>query len=163
MKPILRLVLLVIAAAALAAPAAQAAEPALEGMYTAQGFNPDGSEYRGVVKIVRRGETFMLAWLFPRLDGEELTLILKAGGVALMNGGMLAVSYYGQDATGVVLYQIENGGARLVGRWASVNGEPVVHAETLTRLPAPDTQAPVTPVPKKPAPDAAPRGVLASR
>ena len=137
MKPTLRLVVLVIAAAALATPLAQSAEPSLEGMYAAQGFNPDGSEYRGVVKITRRGEGFMVAWLFPHLVGEETVLVLKSGGVGLMSGGALGVSYYGQDATGIVLYRIENGGERLVGRWTSANGEGHVQSETLTKLAMP--------------------------
>lgn len=151
MKPRLRAVVLVLAAAALLAPGAPAAEPALEGMYTAQGSNPDGSEYRGVVKIVRRGEGFMVAWLFPHLVGEEMLLVLKSAGVGLVSGGTLAVSYYGQDATGVVLYQIENDGARLVGRWVSANGDGAVHTETLTKLPAAaPTSHPGAPATQKP-------------
>jgi len=163
MKPTLRLVLLVIATAALATPVAQSAEPALEGMYAAQGFNADGSEYRGVVKIARRGEGFMVAWLFPHLVGEETLLVLKSAGVGLMSGGALGVSYYGQDATGIVLYQVEDGGERLVGRWASANGEGAVQSETLTKLPvpaaAPDTETPLAPGPKKPAQSAGLRDV----
>lgn len=154
MKPILPLVLLVSAAAALAAPVAQGAEPTLEGIYAAQGFNPDGSEYRGVVKIARRGEGFMVAWFFPHLDGEEIVLVFKSAGVALRSDATLAVSYYGQDATGIALYQIESGGQRLIGRWASANGEGGVQTETLTKLPvpvaAPDTNAPDPPAPQKP-------------
>ena len=154
MKPRLRAVVLVLAAAALLAPGAPAAEPALEGMYTAQGSNPDGSEYRGVVKIVRRGEGFMVAWLFPHLVGEEMLLVLKSAGVGLVSGGTLAVSYYGQDVTGIALYQIESGGQRLVGRWAAANGEGQVQSETLTKLAipaaAPETETPLPPGSKKP-------------
>ena len=134
MKPTLRAFLIVIAVAPFAAPVAQAADPALEGLYTAQGFNPDGSEYRGVVKITRRGEGFIIAWLFPHLVGEEMLLVLQSAGVGLVSGGALAVSYYGQDATGLALYQIENGGQRLVGRWTSANGEGAAQYETLTKL-----------------------------
>ena len=152
MKPTLRLFLLVMAAAALAGPPAQGAEPALEGTYTAQGVNPDGSEYRGVVKITPRGEGFLVAWFFPHLAGEEIVLVFKSAGVALRSGGTLAVSYYGQDATGIALYEIESGGQRLVGRWASANGEGAVQTETLTKLPTPaavpDTNAPAPPGPK---------------
>ena len=167
MRPTLRLFLLVIAAAALAGPPAQGAEPALEGTYTAQGFNPDGSEYRGVVKITPRGEGFLVVWFFPHLAGEEIVLVFKSAGVALRSGGTLAVSYYGQDATGIALYEIESGGQRLVGRWASANGEGAVQAETLTKLPAPaavpDTNAPVPPAEKKPIRVSVPRAAVATR
>jgi hypothetical protein len=168
MQPTLRLVLLVMsAAAAWAVPVAQAAEPALDGTYIAQGFNPDGSEYRGVVKITPRGEGFLIAWFFPHLAGEEIVLVFKSGGVALRSGGTLAVSYYGQDATGIALYEIENGGQRLVGRWASANGEGAVQTETLTRLPAPtaapDTGAPVRRVQKEPIRASAERAVVPRR
>ena len=167
MKPRLRAVVLVLAAAALLAPGAPAAEPALEGMYTAQGVNPDGTEYRAVVQIARRGEGFTVAWLFPHLVGEEMLLVLKSAGVGLMSGGTLAVSYYGQDATGIALYQIESGGQRLIGRWASANGAGAVQTETLTKLavPAatPDTEAPLPRGPKKPAQSAVLRIVVGGR
>ncbi|MGH9237294.1 MAG: hypothetical protein ACRD3G_04565 [Vicinamibacterales bacterium] len=167
MKPTRRLILLMIATAALTAPVARAAEPALEGLYTAQGFNPDGTEYRGVVQIARRGEGFTVAWLFPHLVGEEMLLVLKSAGVGLMSGGTLAVSYYGQDATGIALYQVEGGGQRLIGRWASANGAGTVQTETLTKLAAPaatpDTEAPLPPEPKKRAHSAVLRTIVASR
>jgi hypothetical protein len=152
MKPMLRLSVFVVAAAVLvlAPHVAQAAELVLEGTYAAQGSNPDGSEYHAVVTITRRGETFMVAWLFPHLAGEEIVLVLKSAGVGLMSGGMLAVSYYGQDATGVALYQIEGGGARLVGRWVAANGEGAPQVETLTRLAVPSA----APVPHAPRPAA---------
>ena len=137
MKPHMRLVLApLIALLVLPVALAHAAEPALEGMYTAHGVNPDGSEYRAVVKIVNKGESVHVAWMFPEVAGEETVLVLKSAGVGITGGGMLAVSYYGQDATGVALYRIENGGERLTGRRVSANGG-TVHSETLTRLPVP--------------------------
>ena len=167
MKPTLRLFLLVIAAAALAGPPAQGAESALEGTYTAQGVNPDGSEYRGVVKITPRGEGFLVAWFFPHLAGEEIVLVFRSAGVALRSGGTLAVSYYGQDATGIALYEIESGGQRLVGRWASANGAGAIQTETLTKLAVPvatpDTEAPLPHGPKKPAQSAVLRMVVGGR
>jgi hypothetical protein len=168
MKPTVRLTMLLVLLMAWSVPAriAAGAEPALDGMYVAQGSNPDGSEYRGVVKIARRGEGFMVAWLFPHLVGEEMLLVLKSAGIGLMSGGTLAVSYYGQDATGIVLYQIENGGQRLVGRWTSATGEGAVQSETLTKLPSPaavpDTDAPVPPARKEPIRASVPR-IVASR
>ena len=167
MKPTLRCALLLAVAATMAMPVAHAAEPALEGLYGAEGFNPDGSEYRGVVKIVRRGESYVVAWIFPSHVGEEIVFVAKSAGVGLARGATLAVSYYGQDATGVVLYQIEKGGERLVGRWVSANGEGVVHSETLTKLPAsavaPEPGITVSPGPRLRKPLAVTRGAAVAR
>jgi hypothetical protein len=134
MKPYIRLVLALVLLIASPVALTRAAEPALEGTYAAQGFNPDGSEYRGVVKITRHGDSVMVAWLFPRVVGEDEALVLRAAGVGVVHGGMLAVSYYGQDATGIALYQIENDGQRLSGRWVAANSEGEVQLETLTKL-----------------------------
>jgi hypothetical protein len=93
--------------------------------------------------------------MFPEIADEGIVLVLKSAGVGIVGGGMLAVSYYGQDATGVVLYQIENGGERLTGRRAAANGGKV-SSETLTRLPAP-AMAPDGDTGERPAPKAPPR------
>ena len=45
----------------------------------------------------------MVAWLFPHLAGEEMLLVLKSAGVGLVSSGTFAVSYYGQNATGIAL------------------------------------------------------------
>lgn len=164
MRPTLRLALLMVAVAASAPPVAHGAEPVLEGMYTSEGVNPDGSAYRGVVKIVRRGESFLVHWLFPRDVDEEIVLVTQSAGVGVANGGMLAVSYYGQDLTGVVLYQIENGGQRLSGRRVSANGNGIVHAETLTRVWVPvAVPEPPVPPPMKPTSAGVRRTVVATR
>jgi hypothetical protein len=57
-------------------------------------------------------------WVIDRAALEAATWPREQGalvgprpaGVGVTSGGMLAVSYYGQDVTGVALYQIENGG-----------------------------------------------------
>ena len=129
-------VLLLVLLVSLPQPAA-AGEPQLDGMYSLTGLNPDGSEYQGFVKIVTRGESFLVSWLFPRVAGETIVATITAAGVGIARGGVLAVSYYGQDATGVVLYHIEEGGQRLTGAWASANDKSgAVHSETLTKLAA---------------------------
>lgn len=135
MKGKLRFLLLAGVLVTCAPPTVDGAEPDLAGMYAAAGQNPDGTEYRAVVKIVPRDESFQVMWLFPKVDGEVITLVLKSAGVGVANGGMLAVSYYGQDLTGVILYQIENGGERLSGRRVVAGGDGRVHSETLTKLP----------------------------
>jgi hypothetical protein len=131
-----RFALLLLVLASFPQPAA-AGEPQLDGMYSLTGLNPDGSEYRGVVKIVSRGEGFLVSWIFPRVSGETVVATITSVGVGLVKGEMLAVSYYGQDATGVVLYRIEEGGQRLTGAWVSANDKSgTVHYETLRKLPA---------------------------
>ena len=144
MKPTLIAIVQVVALLAFGVPLAFGAEPALEGTYTATGFDLDGSEYRRVVKIVPRGESYLVAWILPEKVGDVIRLVPKSAGVGIVRGGMLAVSFYGQDVTGVILYQIEDGGARLVGRWVAAEGDGIVRTETLIRMPgilpdAPDT------------------------
>lgn len=169
MKRHLRFAVALLSMIAAPVAVAHAADPALEGMYTAQGVNPDGSEYQAVVRIVNKGESFHVAWMFPEVVDEGIVLVLKSAGVGITGGGMLAVSYYGQDATGVVLYQIENGGERLTGRRAGANGG-AVFSETLIRLPAPapapaavpDSGQPRPPASKTP-PRAVRRAIVVSR
>ena len=131
-----RLAVFLVLLASLPQPAA-ASEPQLEGVYSLTGVSPDGATYRGLVKIVRRGESFVVSWMVPRVVGETVVATILSAGVGVAKGEMLAVSYYGQDTTGVVLYRIEEGGQRLLGEWvsASDNGG-AVHSETLTKLPA---------------------------
>ena len=137
-----RFALLLLVLACLPRPVV-AGEPQLDGMYSLTGLNPDGSEYRGVVKIVSRGEGFLVSWIFPRVTGETVVATITSVGVGLVKGEMLAVSYYGQDATGVVLYRIEEGGQRLTGTWVSANDNSgTVHSETLTKLPTSVTPPP---------------------
>ena len=134
MKPKLLALVIAVVLLAPAVPMAFGAEPTLEGTYTAKGLNPYGSEYHAVVRLVRRGESFLVAWLYPTLVDESIVLTARSAGVAVASGEMLAVSYYGQDVTGVVLYRIEDGGERLVGRWVAAEGDGAVRSETLTRV-----------------------------
>ena len=153
MKPASLFTVWLIAFVAFAAPAAQAAEPRLDGMYAAEGADADGNLYEALVKIVRHGESYFVAWLFRAEAGEEIILVVRSAGVGVVNNGMLAVSFYGQDSTGIILYQIENGGQRLAGRWVSATGDGAVLLETLTRVPgtqAPGVDAPPRPAAKKP-------------
>jgi hypothetical protein len=152
MRCTIRIVLLCVALVAVALPA-PGSEPFLDGMYTAEGTNADGTQYRTFVKITPHGQSVLLAWIVPKED-ESGDYVLRSGGVGVVSGGMLAVSYYGQDVTGVVLYQIENGGQRLAGRWVVAGGDGAVHSEIQTKLPtaAPesDTQPPArTPWPPR--------------
>ena len=104
--------------------------PQLEGVYSWKGVNGDGSETRGRVHIVRHGDTFLVAWMLPEDD-----LLPIAVGVGVADGGMFAVLFYGPLTEGVVLYRIEDGGRRLVGRWVSAGGDGTTHPDVLTRIP----------------------------
>lgn len=155
-RPFVLVLVQVVALLAYGAPVALGAEPTLEGTYTATGVNHDGSEYRRIVKIVPRGESFLIAWILPEKVDEAIRLVPKSAGVGVVSGSVLAVSFYGQDVTGVILYQIEDGGARLVGRWVTAEGDGVVRSETLTKVQAtpepatPDTGEYQPPTPTKP-------------
>jgi hypothetical protein len=134
MNPKWMVIPIVLAFLVCGAPTVLGAEPTLEGTYTATGLNPDGSEDHTVVRIARRGQSFLVAWLAPEQVDETTVLVVKSAGVGIASGTMLAVSYYGQDVTGVILYQIEDGGERLVGRRVAAEGDGTVRSETLTKV-----------------------------
>ena len=122
--------------AALLGAAPSAAEGLrLDGVYLSKGLNPDGTEYRGVVDLTRHGDSYVLTWLIALAEGEAVVLIPSAAGVGVVDGGMLAVSYYSPRMTGTVLYRIEEDGRSLVGRWVVAGGNGGVYSETLTKVP----------------------------
>ena len=82
--------LLLTALTVFAPSVAAAGEPKLDGMYTLTGLNPDGSEYRGLVRIVSRGQSFLVSWMFPRASGETVVVGRRSVGVGIANGGMFA-------------------------------------------------------------------------
>jgi hypothetical protein len=99
----------------------------------------DGREYRGAVIIEPDGNRFVLQWYVA----SQLTAI----GLGIREGNMLAVSFFGADAGGVVLYRID--GARLVGQWSAPVANGQVYGETLTRVADPPPAAdPPTEKPK---------------
>jgi hypothetical protein len=70
---------------------------------------------------------------------------------------MLAVSFFGPDAGGVILYKIDGDGARLVGQWSAPVAAGQVFEETLTRVAdAPAAAAPPASAPPKPRPSSPP-------
>ena len=123
----LLLVLLLSTLAGLSIGPARAEAPDLAGIYICDGVNAQGA-YRGFVEIVRAKDTFRVKWTFPRSGDSAL-------GIGIVSNGVLAVSYYGGQTAGVVVYKLD-GGTTLVGEWtvAGVNGG--VFKETLTRMPA---------------------------
>jgi hypothetical protein len=144
---------ILLATGAAATPASEEAE--LEGVYAAVGVNPDGSEYRGFVLMVRQDETFLMTWMFPRESGEAVVFVPASAGVGIVSDRVLAVSYYTARTTGVVIYRIEEDGKRLAGRWTVVGDGGAVHTETLTRMAGAALQpveADPPPPPKRPNP-----------
>jgi hypothetical protein len=114
---------------------------ALEGIYLAQRVNEDGRDSRGFVQIIRHGQSYLVRWIFQRETGEMAPDDPDAIGIGIRQDGLLAVGYYGEDLAGIVVYTIEEGGRRLVGRWTAAGGDGVVRSETLTRVPASPTRS----------------------
>jgi hypothetical protein len=131
--------------AASAWPAQAASDPELAGTYLSKGLNPDGTEYHGVVRIARHGESFIVSWMTTLARDRSVMLVPTSVGIGVVSGGMLAVSYYSAQTAGVVLYQIEQDGARLAGSWAVAGDNGTVYAETLTKVAESDLPAPEAP------------------
>jgi hypothetical protein len=100
--------------------------PDITGVYRCDGVNPQGKAYRGMVEIVRINEAFQVRWTFPQSSDAAL-------GIGIISNGVLAVSYYGGDMAGVVVYKI-NDNKPMVGEWTVVGSEGGVFRETLTRV-----------------------------
>jgi hypothetical protein len=126
-----------------AAPAPAAPAAGLPGVYDCQGTGADGKAYRGAVIIQPDGNRFVLQWYV----GTQLSAI----GLGLREGNILAVSFFGPDAGGIILYKID--GARLVGQWSAPVTAGRVFEETLTRVAdVPPATAPPASAPTKPRP-----------
>ena len=96
----------------------------LAGTYHCQGTNPNGSVYRGTVKIKRAGEAYKITWI---LSGQ------KHSGIGLYTSGVFSSTWtYNNDARqhGITSYKcLPNG--QLQGKWISIRGG-TVNKETLT-------------------------------
>jgi hypothetical protein len=104
-------------------------EAQLEGVYSWKGVDGDGTEIGGFVQVVRHGESFLVAWMSSQDD-----LVPAAVGVGVADKGMLAVLFYGPLTDAVVLYRIEDGKRRLVGRWVAAGGDGAVNPDLLIRV-----------------------------
>ena len=109
--------------------------PDLPGIYECQGTGADGRPYRGAVIIDSEGSRFVVRWIIA----SELTAV----GVGIREGNMLAVSFFGPESGGVVLYRID--GQRLIGHWSAPLAEGQVFEETLTRVASPPEPSSTTP------------------
>ena len=114
---------------------ARAEEPHVTGLYLSNRLNADGSQYQGLVYVVRDHDTFLVSWMNLESKNQQLVVVPAAAGVGLVEGGVFAVSQYSVDTIGLMVYRIEDDGRRLIGRWATAQGDDVAYSETLTRLP----------------------------
>lgn len=114
----------------------------LPGIYECQGTGADGRPYRGAVIIEPDGSRFVVRWIIA----SELTAV----GVGIREGNMLAVSFFGPDSGGVVLYRID--GQKLVGHWSAPLAAGQVFEETLTRMANPPEPSSTPPAPPRPRP-----------
>jgi hypothetical protein len=117
--------------------AAEVPTPDLTGIYECHGTGADGRPYRGAVIIEPDGSRFVVRWIIA----SELTAI----GVGVREGNMLAVSFFGPEAGGVVLYRID--GQQLFGHWSAPLAAGQVFEETLTRVANPPEPSSITPQP----------------
>jgi hypothetical protein len=136
-------------------PALVAAEPNLDGVYLAKGFNPDGTEYSGLVEIARHGQSFFVRWISVEVSPDAVLLTPVWVGLGIVTEGTFAVSYHSANRAGVVVYRIESDGQRLDGHWAVTGDDGTVYPETLTKvpghLPEPENlELPENHVPQKP-------------
>jgi hypothetical protein len=121
----------------------------IPGIYECQGTGADGRPYRGAVIIEPDGSRFVVRWIIA----SELTAI----GVGVREGNMLAVSFFGPDSGGVVLYRID--GEKLLGHWSAPLAAGQVFEETLTRMANPPASEPSTPpAPPRQRPSVVPSG-----
>ena len=97
----------------------------ITGVYQCEGANPDGTSYRGVVKIVGSGGTYRVTWVM----GQRTTSV----GIGLVRDGLLTVSYVSGGNLGIIVYRILKG-PQLVGEWTLLGADPDVFPETLTKL-----------------------------
>lgn len=112
-----------------------AADWPLEGLYRATGVAADGAHYSALVQIIKFGDSYLVSWSFPHESIEALDDPDRIG-VGIARGDVLAVCIFSEDFAGVVLYEIERDGRRLVGQWTGAGGDGVLRAETLTWLEA---------------------------
>lgn len=130
----LRSAVCAIALVALVAAALDAADrPDLAGAYRSERITPEGLTSRGLVRIVAHGESYLVSWMLSPPVDEWVEWDPDLIGVGLVRGEMLAVSYFGEDMAGVMVYRITKDG-RLVGEWVGAGSEGRVGRETLTRM-----------------------------
>ena len=88
---------------------ANAPAPDIAGQYNVTGSNPEGSQYKGTLEVIKRGDVYQFRWN----AGSQYD------GVGVQNGSNVAVAFAnGSDGKGcgVIDYDIANDGS-LSGKW----------------------------------------------
>jgi hypothetical protein len=130
--------------------------------------DPTGAEHHGIVHIRRHGDGVLVAWMIPDHEDGTIVLVPVAAGIGLVDGGMLAVSYFTPKAGGLLLFRIEEQGRRLTGRRLVAGDDGTAYSETLTKVPGDSLGPPATdpdqraPDPSGSDPPAAPRERVSS-
>ena len=88
----------------------------IEGTYSCEGTNPNGTPYRGTVTIRRSGNTYYFNWSVGTTYSGQGTL----------SGDQLTVNWGDQYP---VIYTVQEDGALLVGTWGNGTG-----TETLRKI-----------------------------
>ena len=109
---------------AFAAPLAAQEAESVTGVYACEGVSPDG-RYRAMLELVQHGDEVHARSTFP----EGLQVI----GIGLVRNGVMAISYSGPVAVGLVVYEVENG-AISVGDWIT-QGSQGVYREWVLKVP----------------------------
>ena len=109
----------------LSIPVHSGAEIDISGTYRCVGTNPDGTQYRGVVEIVKNEGTYRVTWMV----GNHMTSI----GIGLVRNGNFTVSYVAGGNLGIIVYRIQKG-PQLVGEWTMLGADPDLFPETLTKI-----------------------------
>jgi hypothetical protein len=90
-------------------PPSNAPAPDIAGKYNITGDNPNGTNYKGTLEVIKRGDVYQFKWN----AGSEYD------GVGVQNGKIIAVAYTtGTDGKGcgVIDYDIRSDGT-LAGKW----------------------------------------------
>lgn len=109
---------------AFAAPLAAQEAKSITGVYACEGVSPDG-RYQAMLELVQHGDEVHARWTFP----EGLQVL----GIGLVRNGLLAISYAGPVAVGLVVYEVENG-VISVGDWITP-GSQGVYREWVLKVP----------------------------
>jgi hypothetical protein len=109
---------------AFAAPLAAQEARSVTGVYACEGVSADG-RYRAMLELVQHGDQVHARWTFA----EGLQVL----GIGLVRNGVVAISYSGPVAVGLVVYEVENG-AISVGDWITPASQGV-YREWVLKLP----------------------------
>ena len=92
------------------------AQAEIEGLYSVQGTNPDGSTYKGQARMERKEQTYLLTWM---ISGQTFS------GRGLLKGDVLSIEWTSGTEGGLVVYTVRPDGV-LDGVWAGGKGKEIL-------------------------------------